>query len=202
LIIYRKGAPLRIRRTQWPSPPWWSATTIAPYAARRATPIAIDYLELRASHAERLESGVADDVASELERAELRNAFDAPVLIDAAEFSEVVFRRGADALRYCGAHGLAATLLLSVRGALPPELPAGTSVVVSVWPLDFARLEQLCSEVSREGMVWGLAIPVLYPVTTELDTLRDIVELARRHGATFVGSISIDIDQSVKGAIA
>src|SRR4029077_15334189 len=68
LIIYRKSHQLRIQRTPIPAPPFWAATTIAPYSGKRAAPWAIDYLELRASSAERLEVAVCDDVRDELER--------------------------------------------------------------------------------------------------------------------------------------
>ena len=46
MILYRKGASLRVRRAAAPAAPFWCATTIAPYAAKRAAPIAIDYLTL------------------------------------------------------------------------------------------------------------------------------------------------------------
>ena len=82
MIIYRKAQQLRIQRSPIPELPFWTATTIAPYGAKRAAPIAIDYLELRASFSERMEVTVCEDVRDELERsASIRE----PVLIEASE---------------------------------------------------------------------------------------------------------------------
>jgi len=53
VIVYKKTPHLRLTRAQVPEPPYWAATTIAPYSPRRAAPIAIDYIDLRASCAER-----------------------------------------------------------------------------------------------------------------------------------------------------
>ena len=100
-----------MRRASAPEPPFWAATTIAPYGARRATPIAIDYLALRASGAEKLEVTVCEDVRDELERA---RTIAAPVLIDAAENAEVVFRRGEEALACCDEQHSACTSPRSV----------------------------------------------------------------------------------------
>ena len=47
MIVYRKSSQLRVRRAAAPEPPFWGATTIAPYGARRAAPVAIDYIDLR-----------------------------------------------------------------------------------------------------------------------------------------------------------
>ena len=101
MIIYRKAAQLRTRRATTPDPPFWYATAISPYSARRGAPISVDYLDLRASYSDRLEVGVAENVIDDLERSRQRLA--GPVLIEAAEFSETVFRRGQDVLRFCRA---------------------------------------------------------------------------------------------------
>ena len=202
MIVYRKGTPLRIRRAAWPSPPWWCATVISPYAAKRATPIAVDFVELRATQAAKLDSGVAEDVASELERSELRTPIAPPALIDAAEFSEVVFRRGAEALRYCSDHRLPSTYLTSVRGALAPADASLTTIVIGVWPLEFHRLDALCEAAAAQPAAWGLAIPVIFPVTTDLTALAEIVATARRHGAHFVAAVPLEIDQGTKGELA
>src|SRR4029077_19398575 len=100
LIIYRKASALRIQRMPVPEPPYWAATTIAPYSARRGSPVSIDYLELRASFSERLEVAVCEDVAQELQRVSERHAIVEPALIEASEFAEAIFRRGEDALRF------------------------------------------------------------------------------------------------------
>ena len=50
MILYRKTPQLRVRRAAAPEPPYWAATTIAPYGSRRAVPLTIDYLDLRAQN--------------------------------------------------------------------------------------------------------------------------------------------------------
>ena len=55
MIIYRKGGTLRVRRSPAPEPPWWFATAVSPYSARRAMPVSIDYLDLRATSSDRVE---------------------------------------------------------------------------------------------------------------------------------------------------
>lgn len=202
MILFRKGSSVRVRRSAVPVPPYWCATSIALYGAKRATPIAIDFLDLRVTHSERLETTIVDDPVAELERLELRQPLQAPLLIDAAESAEIVFRRGAATLAYAGEHQLASLVLTSTRGALPAVLPSGAVIVIATWPLDPVRLEAICAEAATSGAVWGLAVPLLYPVTTDLAALSDLVNLALRHGASFVASLILDVDQSAKAAIA
>ncbi len=191
-----------MRRSAVPIPPYWCATSIAPYGAKRATPIAIDLLDLRVTHAERVETSIADAPAAELERLELRQPLQPPLLIDAAESAELVFRRGADTLAYAGEHELPSLLLTSTRGAIPARLPADSVVAIVAWPLDPPRLEAICAEAAGRGGVWGLAVPLLYPITTELAALRELVSLAVRHGAAFVGSLILEVEPNAKAAIA
>jgi hypothetical protein len=197
LILYRKASQLRIKRATAPEPPYWYATAIAPYGPRRGAPVAIDYLDLRASFVERLEVGVAEHVAEEIERHLTR--LQAPVLVEASEFAETVFRRGDEALRACAAAGIAAMQLVSTRGALP-EVDA--DVVVAAWPLHFETLESLFAEAKRRGLRWGAAVPVIFPVTTNLEALGQITEAARSAGAHFLASLSVQLDPTAKQAIA
>jgi hypothetical protein len=171
VILYRKTSQLRIRRAAAPEPPFWAATTIAPYGARRATPMAVDYLALRASGAERVEVTVCENVRDELERT--RN-FDAPVLVDAAGRAEVVFRRGAEAIAWCGENDLDAQLLTS----------RGEAIVLT------------------DAHRWGLAVPVMFPVTTDLALLESLADEAQRAGAAFFAAIPIDVEPTAKQVIA
>jgi len=191
VILYRKAAPLRIRRASAPAPPFWCATTIAPYAAKRATPIAVDYVALRASGAEKLEVTVAEHVRDDLERAK---QLAPPVLIDAAEAAEVVFRRGAEALAFCERDAL---FLTSTHGALPDSNAA--TVAIAAWPPHLARLEALFT--TARG-TWGVAVPVIYPVTTDLALLDALAELAQKHGASFFAAVAIDVEATAKQALA
>jgi hypothetical protein len=170
VILYRKTPPLRIRRTAAPEPPFWAATTIAPYTSRRATPVAIDYLDLRATGAERLEVAVCDNVTSELERAgELRD----PVLIEASGDAETVFGRGEEALAFCRDHGYQAFVLRHMEGG-GHAASLGTGVVV----------------------------PVMFPVTTDLEWLEKIASQANEQGAKFLASVTIELDATAKQALA
>ena len=189
MILYRKGAPLRVRRAPAPQPPFWAATTIAPYGPRRAWPVAIDYLALVASAAERLEVAVADSVTDELERT---RPLAEPVLIDAAENAEAIFRRGEEALRFCEARGFASLYL----GAAPSRAYENTTVVIPAWPPEPALFE----EARARGVRWGVAIPVIFPVTTDLVLLEDLARAA--HGAEFFAAIPVDVEATAKQAIA
>lgn len=171
MILYRKVPQLRVRRASAPEAPFWAATTIAPYAAKRATPIAIDYLTLRASGAEKLEVTVCENVRDELDRA--RNVA-APVLIDAAENAEEVFRRGEEAFRWCNEQGLAAQFLTSQGNVV--------------------RL--------TDGDRFGVAVPVLFPLTTDLALLESHADAARDEGASFFAAIAIEAEPTAKQAIA
>jgi hypothetical protein len=199
LIIYRKTSPLRIKRATAPEPPFWCATTIAPYGNRRGDPVAIDYLDLAASSADRLEVTVCDDVAQELERTtRLRD----PILIEASGLAERIFRRGDEALAFCSREQRSATHLISTEGVVPQGTDPGTTVVVSAWPLDLGRLETLFVEAGEQKLRWGVAVPVIFPVTTDLDFLSELADLAGRRGASFLAAIAIDVDPTAKHALA
>jgi len=159
VILYRKTPQLRIRRAAAPEPPYWAATTIAPYGSRRATPIAIDYLDLRASAAEKLEVTVCD-------RVELPARIEHPVLIDATGNAETVFGRGAEIGAMIG------DAMLLTTGEIPHTLRLGT----------------------------GIAIPVIHPLTTNLETLTEIASRAK--DATFLASFSIELDATAKNILA
>ena len=192
MILYRKAAPLRIRRVVAPEPPFWCATVVAPYGAKRGAPIAIDYLTSRATGNDRAEVTVCENVRSELERARI----DAPVLIDATEAAEVVFRRGEEALVYCDEERLDALYLTSTRGALPRS----GDVAIAAWPLELAKLGELF-EQARE-LAWGVVVPVIYPITTDLGALSALADLAREHGASFFAAMPVEVDATAKQAIA
>lgn len=198
MILYRKGAPLRVRRTAAPAAPFWSATAVAPYGAKRSEPVAIDYLTLRAvGVAEKLEVGVSDGVRDELERA---RAMAGPVLIDAAEGAEIVFHRGAATLAYCEEQRLSAVYLTSTRGTLPAHVSEDTTIVISAWPPELPRLERLFGEARERGLRWGVAVPVLFPVTTDLAALDALAELAQ--GASFFAAIGVEVEPTAKQALA
>jgi hypothetical protein len=195
LILYRKGQPLRIRRSPAPAPPFWFRTAIAPYSARRAAPLSVDYLDLRAAAGERVEAGVCDNVTDELERSVTK--VEEPVLVEAAEAAEAVYRRGAEAVAFCINQGLAALHLVSTGGALPKTFP---TLVIAAWPLELEKLETLFA--AARGREWGVFVPVMYPATAELETLRRLADLAHENGARFLASAAIELDPASKQLLA
>ena len=199
MIIYRKSQQLRIQRSPIPQPPFWAATTISPYGARRAAPISIDYLELRASFSERMEVTVCDDVRDELERgAKIAE----PALIEASEFAEVVFRRGEEALRFCCDAQATAIHLISTRGVLPRAACDRAIVVIAAWPAELPRLQQLFRTARERRMRWGVAVPVMFPTTTNLEALRAIAEAAQEHGAMYLAALPIELDATARKSMA
>lgn len=183
MILYRKAPQMRIHRSAAPEPPYWAATTIAPYSARRASPVAIDYVELHVTGAQRLECHVAENPAANPQRG--------PVLVDSAEWTEVIYRRGEETARQTA----------DAMQLVTHSVPEGEgSLIVSAWPLEMRRLEQLFESV--RGRRWGIAVPVIFPVTTELAMLSYLATAAQRYGATFLAALPVDLDATARKAIA
>jgi hypothetical protein len=153
VILYRKTPQLRIRRAAAPEPPYWAATTIAPYGSRRATPIAIDYLDLRATAAEKFEVTVC-------ERIDLPSRIEPPVLIDATGNAETVFGRGAE---------IAAALpdaMLLTSGEIAHTIRTANGVAIPVMhPLttNLATLNDIALKAKESGATF------LASFTIELD---------------------------------
>jgi hypothetical protein len=202
VIAYRKVQPLRLSRAAAPQPPFWAATIIAPYAARRSSPIAVDYLASRVSLVEKAEVTVTENVRDEIERATIRTPLAEPALIEATELAEVVFGRGEEALAACAAQQCAALHLISTRGALPASLPEGSLLAVSAWPLELERLERLLGDAAERAMPFGVVVPVIFPVTTDLVALDQLTELAGKQGARFLAALPVDLDATARKALA
>jgi hypothetical protein len=200
VILYRKGAPLRVKRSPAPEPPFWCATSISPYGPRRAEPLAIDYLTLRATGVEKMEVGVCDDPRDELER--MRGPLAEPVLIESSEGAEVVFRRGEAALAYCEEQRRATVHLVSTRGAVPSRVYERSATVIAAWPLEQPLLEELFAAAHGRGLNWGVAVPVLFPVTTDLEALTALADAAGRQGAAFFAALAVDVEPTAKQALA
>ena len=196
MIIYRKGAQVRVRRSSVPEPPWWYATALAPYGARRGTPVAIDYLDLLASWSDKMEVPVTDDARDDLER--LATRLEPPVLIEAAEFSESIFRRGREMSALLAEWHLPATMLLSTRGDIDDA--DADMIALAAWPLDLERIETLARGLRERA--WGMAVPVMFPVTTNLESLETLCQAAARNHARFFSAVSVEIDATAKQAMA
>src|SRR5205807_4386655 len=202
VIVYKKTPHLRLTRAQVPEPPYWAATTIAPYSPRRAAPIAIDYIDLRASCAERFEVSVCENVRDDLERSTTRHPLHAPVLIDAAEFAEVIFGRGEEALQFASEQQVAAMQLVSTRGAMPKHTADDGVIAIATWPLEFDRIEALFAEAKERGLRWGVVVPIIFPVTTDLAALSQIAELAKTYGALFLAGVPVELEATARNALA
>jgi hypothetical protein len=200
VILYRKGGPLRVRRPAAPEPPYWCATTVAPYGARRAAPVAIDYLALRATGVgDKLEVSVCDDARDELER---MRPLTEPVLIEATENAELIFRRGQAVLELCDEQHRSTIHLVSTRGGLPARAYDDSVVAIAAWPLELPRLEEMFGDARERGLRWGVAVPVLFPITTELGPLTALAELAQAHGAAFLAAMPVELEPTAKQALA
>ena len=174
----------RIKRVAAPEPPFWFASAISPYSLKRASPITIDYVDLVAMHVDR-----ADTTAATIDEL----IVDDPVLVVATDFPEVIHRRGEEILARLTDR--AVTHLISTRSAVPESINA--PLVVAAWPPEIERLEAL-----RLPQRWGMAIPVLHPITTKLDVLESLAELAKRRGASFFTSIAVTIEPAAKHDLA
>lgn len=198
MILYRKAPQLRIQRRQLPEPPFWAASFVAPYATERGVPLAIDYQTLSATAAERTEVDVCEDIAKALGETPLAQ----PVAIEATGSAETVFRRGEEVLRFCCEREAAAIELVSPDGALPGSGCDRATIAIVTWPLQLEQIRVLFAEAHARGVRWGTAVPVIFPMTTDLPALAAIAEMARDNGASFLASFSVDIDASARKAIA
>lgn len=198
MIVFRKADALRIVRARAPLPPFWAEVTIAPYGALREEPVAIDYVQAAASGETRLEVSVCRDVASRLD---LAPAPEGPVLVDASGSVEEVFRRGTEISRILASRGTRPTLLISTHGALPERGFAG-ALIIAAWPAEEASLQRLFREAHDRDIEWGAIIPIVFPVTTRLETLAAIADAARHSNARFLAAMPVDLEPSAKRALA
>jgi len=202
VIVYKKTSHLRVTRATVPEPPYWAATTIAPYSARRAAPIAVDFIDLRASCAERLEVSVCENVLDDLERGGARHPLHGPALIDAAEFAEVIFGRGEEAMSFCTEQQVATTILTSTKGKLPEGSPEDSVIAIAAWPMELAALETLFVAAKERRLRWGIVVPIIFPITTDLSALAKLAALAKKHGASFLTGVPVELDATARNALA
>ena len=177
-----------------PEPPFWAGKVIAPYSSRRATPLAIDYIGGTVTAAERLEVQVCDDVTAMLDR---EAPWSGPALVDAAEMAEAIFGRGDDATRWCLRNAQPVIQLISSRGSVG-QMAANASVVLSAWPPSPRLLEPLFEGLADGSRNWGLLVPVIYPATTALPLIEQLVQTARSAGARFVASTGFQCDAAAR----
>jgi hypothetical protein len=201
LINYSQQRPLRITRIATPQPPFFCATVISPYSARREAPMAIDCLELTASAGERLEVRVTADPADYLSREEKVAAPGAPVLIDSAGPAEQAFGRGAEVVAWCISQHVDFIQLLSAVASFPPPDSSSVPVLVT-WPPQRGIVEASCIDAGRSGSTWGIFVPVVFPLTTSLSFLERLALAAQSNGASFLASGSLEIEPAAKKVVA
>jgi hypothetical protein len=75
-------------------------------------------------------------------------------------------------------------------------------VVISAWPLDLLQLQELFQEARERRLRWGVAVPVIFPATTNLGSLAEIAEAAHESGAMFLAALPMELDATARKAIA
>jgi len=74
--------------------------------------------------------------------------------------------------------------------------------VIAAWPLELQKLEEMFVDARERGLLWGVAVPVLFPVTTELAPLTALADIAQSHGASFLAAMSVELEPTAKQALA
>jgi hypothetical protein len=194
LIIYRQEAPLKVRRAGAPEPPFYCATAIRPYSFPRDEGAAIDFVDGTATSSSRLEVTVCANVVDQLER---ERFLAEPVLIDATSAAEELFGGGKQGASFCRSSDLETIFLTTVDGALPDP---GVTTAVVAWPLNDEMMARMFEAAS--SLDWGVVIPIVHPLTTDLQRLRTIVELALTYKPAFLCAEAIELDPTSRRAIA
>lgn len=199
MIVYRKGAALKLVRHTAPDPPFWAAGTFLPYSPRRSTPVAIDWTNLIATGAEIEEVDVADAVGETIARSPYLHS---PLLVDATGSGETVFRRGEEVVRAALDAGLAILELISSDGAVPEGVSGRLTVAIAAWPPEAERIRALALAAAAAAIEHGVVIPIVPPTTTDLDMLERIADAAAESGSRFLAAVPIDVDPTARNALA
>ncbi len=197
MIHYAKGGQVRFHQSRQIQQPFWQTTTVHVYSPNlRSTPLAIDFLRLKASAQKSIHVSVPKRFDDDLDR------LPSPILIDAWGAQEQIYRRGDKLLHELPAD-VRPMLLLSADSDIPRGMAAAKPLlIITLWPLDLAALESVAKEAAGEAMDWGLLVPVMFPVTTDLEVLDTATTVAHENGAAFIASSSIELDAKARGAIA
>ena len=200
MITHRKTSQLRLQRSAYPQAPFWQAVAIAPYGTGRGLPVQLNYVTLTADAKPRVEVNVTRSVKDQLER---ERFVESPALVEASEASEVVYRRGEDAMAALASLDVSAVCLVSSNGTIPAVEPSARSLVAaSCWPLQTADIERLFERCGGRGLKWGGVLPLLHPVTTGEETISQLADLAARHGAMFFAAVPFETEPPARQALA
>ena len=199
MITYRKAFDLDITRAPAPEMPFCCATTIRPYRQRATRPFTIDYIDLTAFAQESRETLITNDVRDQLER---ERRLEGPLLIEVTGAIESIFRRGNAASQYFSESAAEVVILISSDGAVPETIPAGATVAVATWPLRPEETDAMFAALGASGARWGVVVPIVLTITTELSVVGDLAARAARSGAAFITALPIDLDPTAKREIA
>lgn len=200
MITHRKTTQLRIRRSAYPQAPFWQAVTIAPYGTGRGMPVQINYMTLTADAKAKVDVSVTRSVRDQLER---ERVIEGPALIEASEVSELIYRRGEEALTMLTELEVDATCLISSNGHVPSlERMERATIVVSCWPLRLQNLEMIFQKCHTRGFRWGVIVPLIHPVTTDFDMIERLADLAAANGASFFTGVPIESEPEARQAVA
>jgi len=200
LITHRKTTQLRIQRSAYPQPPFWQAVTVAPYGLSRGLPVQLNFSTLTAAVRAKVEVNVTRSVRDQLEREKF---IESPALVEAADVSELVYRRGEDALTTLAGLDVETICLVSANGAIPAGDPSTRCLVaVSCWPLRMKDIEALFQRCQSRGQKWGVVLPLLHPITTDAGIIEQLSTLAAAHGAMFFAAVPFETDPAARQALA
>jgi len=200
LITHRKTTQLRIQRSAFPQPPFWQAVTVAPYGLSRGLPVQLNYATLTAGAKAKVDVSVTRSVRDQLER---ERFVESPALVEAADVSELIYRRGEDALGALADLDVQTVCLVSANGSIPAiDSPTRCLVAVSCWPLHLHDIEALFQRCQSRGQKWGVVLPLLHPITTDAAIIEQLAALAAGHGAMFFAAVPFETDPAARQALA
>ncbi len=200
MISYRKSARLGIARARTPLSPFWQRSTISPYGAPRCSLLGLDYVGLLATAAPRGEISVCADPADLLSREP--HPIHGPALIEASGDAETVFRRGDQILKALLERSIPSIHLIDGEGVVPTVRSTDSVTAISCWPANPADLEPMFRQARDRELIWGAVVPLLFPVTTRLDFLERIADLAAESDASFLAGIPFDLEPGAKKLLA
>lgn len=195
MTSYRRRETLRARRYVAPEPPFFCATALSPYTSGGDPFIAIDLIDGLATAADRDELAVCHDSAAELERMKMLRE---PLLIDGSSTAETTCGEAAKLLQAAVRQKFRVTYVGSAA-APRADVSDADVVVLSAWS-PTAETRPITAPALRSGAKWGIVVPIIPPLTTELTLLTELVANAAEAGASFCVPLALDIDPVARHA--
>lgn len=199
MITYSKAHRLDLRRSPAPQFPFWQRATVAPYGSSATRPVSIDFQRLTATPPPRGVVRVTHDPADLLGR---ERRLEGPALVQSSGFAESVFHRGAEAAKFLVSRSIPVVQLITTEGEPPEPLGTGHVLAIATWPPEIRAIEEIARAASERGGRWGLAIPLVFPVTTRLAFLNEVSSIAEVRGAEFLTAIPVELEPTAKRLVA